>query len=751
MKYTRLARLVFVVVVAISLILAYGATRLELNYDFERFFPQGDPELEFYQEYRSKYEPDNDFTMIGIENTRGVFQKEFLFKIDSLSNRLDSLPFVTSVIGPTRLKYFVKGPFGPIQADFLHLDKVELYGADSIRVMNSELSKDNFFSSTRPAVAILVNSELLLSKAKCDTLALAIHATLGDFGFDKVALSGRIVGQRHFLEEIRSEMIFFNTVGGVVLIIILAFFFRTFWGVWVPLVVVGLAAIWILGLSGYTGKEIDPMGTLLPVILVVVGVSDVVHLLSKYLEELRWGKGKLSALRTTFKEVGMATFLTSLTTAIGFLTLLTSNIDPLREFGIYMAVGVLFAFILAFSILPAVLVLRPKPRMSETEINKVFWYRLLHPLFLFVIRNRIVILIVFVLVTGLSIIGINRIQADNYLLQDLGTDDPFRQDLEYFDTHFAGIRPMEMALSTDQPEGILSYPVLKEIDYLEQSLKETHEVGMIRSPLSLVKMANQAEHGGNPDHYKLPESEKEFKRLRPLVKRMSKGKLASLVLDPDGNEGRLNAKLPDRGGLITQRNHEKLKQKMERVDPGVLKTKVTGTAFLLDLNNTYLTLNLIYGLGIAFIAVSIVMMIIYKSPIMLIVSLIPNILPLLMVGGAMGFSGIDLNISTSIIYTIAFGIAVDDTIHFLSKFKIELNKGVPYHFALRRTMLSTGKAILVTSIILCLGFSLLLFSGFASTFYIGLLISLTLLFAVIADLTLLPVLMLVFQRWITRA
>ncbi len=746
MKLTKLSRNFLIVLGILSVLATLSLTQLKFDYDFERFFPVDDPELEYYLEFRENFGNDNDFSLLAIENNDGVFQEDFLLKIDSLCRDLDTVAFVTGVMGPTRLSYFVNGPLGPIQAKYMHVDRPDLYEKDSIRIFQSELALNNFISETSPAVAIMIQAEPMLSKVKSDIQAAAIVHTLEQYEFDRVIKSGRILGQKHFVEKIQFELILFTLLGAVILIIFLAFTFKTFWGVWVPLLVVGLSAVWLLAFMTLAGKPLDPLGTLLPTILFVVGVSDIVHILSKYLEELRWKKPKIEAIRKSFREVGLATFLTSATTAVGFLSLNTTTVIPLREFGTNMAFGVLIAFVLAFTLLPAVLILREKPKIAEQSFHSVRSFVFLHRSFMKMLRHQKSILFFWIVVVGLSAWGISNLQINGFLLQDLSKDDPFRQDLEYIETNFSGIRPLEIALTTQDEGGLFSYESLLEQEKLENFVKEEYGAGFISGPLTVVKIANMANHGGDHSYYKLPESKKEFKKMKSVLRRIAKSKMGRNLISEDGKTGHFSAKLADHGSHFMMGKKLLLDEFNESLNKEKLQIRLTGTANLLDINNEQVTSSLIQGLLLAFALVSLIVGLIYRSFLMVIVSLIPNVIPLMIVGGSMSLMGIELNISTAIVFTIAFGIAVDDTIHFLSKFRLELNSGKNYLYALKRTYLSTGKAILMTTLILCSGFISLSFSSFASTFNIGFFVTLTLIFAVLADLTLLPVMLIMLKE-----
>jgi predicted RND superfamily exporter protein len=287
------------------------------------------------------------------------------------------------------------------------------------------------------------------------------------------------------------------------------------------------------------------------------------------------------------------------------------------------------------------------------------------------------------------------------------------------------------------------------METVDAYLESEYGVGNLMSPARLVQYANQAKNAGNLNYLHVPESERELKRLVKLMERGSTGGLAPLDYFIDREKGyvRISGQVADAGRKLYDRKNEELMAWLKSdLSTAPFKAKVTGTAHLIDVNNDALSINMIKGLGIAFLVIAVIVGIMYKSLKMVVISLIPNMLPLLMISAIMGFFGIYLKVSTSIIFTIAFGIAVDDTIHFLSKFRIQLAKGRTWQYALKRTYLSTGKAIVVTTLILCAGFLTLVFSDFLGTFYIGLLISLTLAFAVLSDLFLLPVLIIMAHR-----
>ncbi|NND93905.1 MAG: MMPL family transporter [Flavobacteriales bacterium] len=746
-KFKRIAKWTLVVVAILTVFMGYQVSKLGFDYDFERFFPQNDPETDFFLAHRDKYGSENDFIMISIENDGSIFDEEFLNEAKRFQDTLSTLIHIESVQSLINLEEPIKEPlFGAFYTrPYLRWDDPSRYGIDSARIMNSPNLINSFITEDGKAMAIVLNHTEKLSKEKCDEVAEAVNRAVTQFNFYKIYKSGRALGQGYFVERLQFELALFVTASIFLITIFLIIAFRSTWGVIVPLVVVMMSIIWLLGLMQLFGKEIDLLLTILPTILFVVGMSDVVHILSKYFDELRKGKPKIEAIKISVKEVGLATFLTSLTTSIGFLTLMGSSIVPIREFGILSASGVILAYILAFSILPATIVLSKAPDLKGQGHSQDFWSKNLHRFYSWIIRNRRKIAWSSLVLILICFIGMNQIKVNNFLLEDLKKDNPFRMEFDYFEEAYSGVRPFEMALSVkDSTRNILDPEVIRDIDKLDTYLREEYGAGFILSPLNIIKELNKASHNGNADYYNLPEKNRELNRLTNNLVRTKNVDMVKQLLADDLQECRMAGKMGDWGKIEIDKRNQELEKFWNSEMPDYLDYRLTGTASLIDLNNEYLSTTMVWGLFVAFLIVALIVGLMYKSIKMVLIALIPNMLPLMMIAAIMGFTGIDLKVSTSIIFTIAFGIAVDDTIHFVSRLRLELAKGRSRQYALKRSFVSTGKAIIITSLILVAGFLTLVLSTFKGTFYTGALLSLTLLFAVLVDLLLLPVLFWMF-------
>jgi predicted RND superfamily exporter protein len=340
-----------------------------------------------------------------------------------------------------------------------------------------------------------------------------------------------------------------------------------------------------------------------------------------------------------------------------------------------------------------------------------------------------------------------RVDVNNFLLEDLRDGDPLKQEFLFFENNFSGARPFELAIVLNEGERWDDIQVMQQLALVDSFLVNEYEVGSLVSPVRIVKTAHRELKGGAASYFRVPDSQAELDQIVKGIRRFDRDSLLTLFVNEERGFIRMQGKTGDLGAQVFKVKNAELAAFIERELPNPrFEAKVTGTATLIDLNNESLAVDMTIGLAIAFIVISIIIAVMFKSLRMVIICLIPNMMPLLMIAGYMGFMGIDLKVSTSIIFTIAFGIAVDDTIHFMSKLRLELGKGKSLLYALKRTYISTGKAIIVTSLILCAGFLTLILSEFLGTFYIGLLVSMTLLFAVLADLFLLPVLVILFFR-----
>ena len=743
MKVKRYSQLTLLAVILLSTFFVWGMKYISFDHNLEKFFPAKDPETRFFQQYREKYENDNDFVLIGLVNEGGIFDQEFLLKTDSLTTRLGQIDLIESIISPTRIQEYLRLPLDAklTAIPYLQIHQPEQYPQDSIRIFENPNLVDFLFSSDHQSLLIYVNHSPQIDEKQCQLLVDQINRVINDFNFKETHVAGKCFGQTFFINMLRNELVLFLALNFLMIIILLVFFYRSFWGVFLPLLIVGLSSLWTVGTMAWLGISLDMLTNIIPTILLVIGISDVVHLFTHYLAKRDKGMDKLEALKISIKQVGRATLITSLTTAIGFLSLATSSFSSLIEMGLFASIGLIYALFLTYTILPAVIILLPS-RFIKLKSNPHSWKRRLSFSLEKVKQYRIPILWFSGFVFIMGLLGAYQLKVNNYLLGDIKAEHPQRQEFIFFEERFGGARPFEMEVTVkDDSLTIFSKEILLQLEKVDSFLMNQYGVKNLISPPIIIKQANQIYHAGRSRYYRIPHSESLLSRLERQILEHSDSLNITRFLESSQKKARISGKIPDWGTYIMGQKDDVFYEFLEKAH---LKQKldfhVTGTGYLMDLNNNYLIQNVLTGLAVAILIIGVLFASWFGSIKMFILTLIPNLLPLLFIAGIMGIFDISLKISTAIIFIISFGIAVDDSIHFLTAFKRELENNSVKE-AIKNAYLTTGKAIIITSIILVGGFSILCFSDFMGTFYIGLLISLTLLMALVADLVLLPILL----------
>lgn len=751
MPLRRIAYLTLLGLALLTGVSVYFAAQLRFNYNFNDFYPAGDPDLDYYQGYTRRFGNDNDYLLLGLEAAPGqtVFAPAFVRQIDSLTRLARRQWDVLQVTSPTTISNPVVEGFGFFNLPYLHPDEVGRRAADSTLIYRTPGLVGNVFSPDGRAVTLVLQTTPDLKKPPGDSLLAALRQGLVKMGIpaERAHFAGKLVAQSVFVDRLKWELVVFMSLSVVLVTGLLWLTFRTWWGVVLPLVVVLGTICWGLGLMGACGVSIDLMTALLPLMLFVVGMSDTIHIISRYVSELGYGAGKKEALRITIKESGFGSGLSALTTSLGFFTLMTSTIRPIHNFGLFTGIAVILAFLLSFTLLPAMLVLLNKPALRVPRAEGHSWDGALGRMFALVLRRRRWIFVISGLVLAASVGLASRVQINSSLLDDLSKNDPVRRDFEFFNTRFAGVRPFELELKPGAGRDIYDLGVLRQTVKIETYLSGAYGLRFAASPATLVRAVRKALHGGGLVEYRLPADTMELRGLRNKLKLFRKKAEFRALVTPDGRAGRLTGRMADVGSVRAAALNAGLRRFLRaEVDSTVLGTRLTGSSNLIDKNNESLTLNMITGMSIDVVMVVLIVLVLFRSWRMTLVVLVPNLLPILVVAGVMGAAGVHMKVSTSIIFTIAFGIAVDDTIHFISKLRLTLGHEPNLFRAVRRTYLLAGKAVVVTSLILVGGFCTLLFSSFDGTFYVGLLIGLTLLVGVVAELTLLPLLILYFYR-----
>lgn len=732
--------LVLTIVVLISFLFALKIKDLKFNYDFEAFFPNEDKELDIYQTHRNRFEWDNEFVLLGIENKQGIFKKDFLLKIDALTNDLKGIKYTDRVISPTNIKSTSMGALAPVQKRLLHIEDESLYKEDSIHIYNTPELIGSFFPKNAKSISIFIKTDEGLSKKKSDSLAKNIEAAFKKYNFDDVHYVGRIVAQDVYLKNLEREFVYFLSISFALIILFLWLSFRSLYGVVVPVIIVLISIFWTLGIMALLNHPLDIMTVMLPTMIFISGMSDVVHFFSKYFEELSKGTERKKIYPLILKEVGFPTFLTLITTVVGFLSLLFSSIMPIRGFGIYTSIGIIIAFILTYTLLPALLYIFTPKRLIAVHQHDNKTYNVMRRMLFWIFRNQKTIVVISCVLITLSIIGVYKIKVNNILLEDLSDTVKIKQDFIFFDKHYSGVRPLELAVEIkNKKKKIWDYDIMKQLNDVDEFLKKEYKAGFMYSPAMLTKTIHKSlnDEAGNS----FP-TEEEYEEIKQQLIDHKKNKDIKRIITTDGRFARINGKINDVGSIVVNEENQHLQEFLKtHINSNDIAISITGAAHLVDRNNAYMVDNMIQGFLFSIVVIALLTYFLHRSWRMVLVFILPNFVPLLIIAGIMGFAGIELKAATSLVFSIAFGVATDDTIHFISRLKIELGYGKSLIYAFKRTYFETGKPILLTTFILMGGFMSLMVSDFQSTFYFGFLICITIIVAVIADIFLLPVLL----------
>ena len=554
-------------------------------------------------------------------------------------------------------------------------------------------------------------------------------------------------------QNIIDEIEIFILAAILITSLIFYLFFRSYRATFISMFVVVIGVMWTFGILGLLEYEITVLTALIPPLIIVIGVPNCIFLINKYQHEVNKHGNKAKSLQRVITKVGNATLMTNTTTASGFATFVITQSKLLIEFGTVASLSIMAIFILCLLIIPIIYSFMPMPKEKHLEhLNKRWINRLGDWIEQTVKHKNIAIYSISIILLATSIIGIYQIKTSGSLLEDMPKSAEFFGDIEFYEQEFNGVMPLEILIDTKRKKGVLKRSNLKRMNELEELIVEIPELSKPLSIVGLVKYAKQAFYNGNPKYYQLPTAQENSFILSYAKNTTNDVSLLKNYVDSTGQYARITTFMKNAEIDKMERIEERLKEKIEKIFPeDRYDVTLTGKAFLFQKGTRFLIRNLILSLALAIVLISLFMAYMFRSFRMIIISLIPNLLPLLVTAGMMGYLGVPIKPSTILVFSIAFGISVDDTIHFLAKYRQEL---LANHWRIKKSIFAalreTGVSMFYTSIVLFFGFSVFITSNFGGTVALGALISGTLLLAMMANLLLLPVLLLSLERSIAN-
>ncbi len=537
--------------------------------------------------------------------------------------------------------------------------------------------------------------------------------------------------------------------------LIFFFFFRSYRATFISMCVVIIGVMWAFGTLGLLGFEITVLTAIIPPLIIVIGIPNCIFLINKYQQEVKNHGNQAKSLQRVISKVGNATLMTNLTTAAGFATFIITDSELLTEFGIVASLNIVLLFILCLLVIPIIYSFMPLPKEKHlNHLNKTYTKTFVNWIESTVKEKSISIYITAVVLLVVSIIGIYQIRISGSLIEDMPKKTDFFRDILFFEKEFDGVMPLEIMIDTKRKKGVMKLSTLRKMDELQETINEIPELSKPSSIVNLVKYSKQTYYNDNPEYYELPTAQEQG-FIMTYAKNATKGGKENLMksyVDSTGQYARITTFMKDIGTDKMVKIEEKLWDKINKVfPPDQFKVTLTGKALVFQKGTTYLVDNLVLSLLFAIFLISLFMAYLFRSFKMILVSLLPNILPLLITAGMMGYLGVPIKPSTILVFSIAFGISVDDTIHFLAKYRQELKAN---NWKIRKSVFNalreTGVSMFYTSIVLFFGFSVFMISSFGGTVALGGLVSATLLFAMLSNLLLLPALLLSLEKTIAN-
>ncbi|MEP1095287.1 MAG: MMPL family transporter [Cyclobacteriaceae bacterium] len=728
---------------------------LQWSFDLANIVPDDDVDMIYFKQFRETFGEDGNMMALGVRDS-AIYKIGAFRKLSALTSFIESKEGVKSVIGvPNLQKYEKDGKSGSFKLKDIfeqvpesqqELDSL-LKEVAKLRMYSGQLIN---MSNGATLVLITIDKDVLNSKAR-DILIPEILNEVEKFEIE-TGIDLRIAGLPYLrvtnTARAKSELIMFTILSLAVTGVILFLFFRSFKAVIFPMVIIGIVVVWVLGTLALLQYKITILTGLIPPIIVVIGIPNSVYMLNKYHQEYLSHGDQMKALRRIIRKIGVVTLITNLTTAVGFVVLVSTQIKILVEFGIVAGINIMATFLVSIIMIPAVFSLyKPPSKKHLKHLDFHIMDKVLTLIDFIVRRFRPVVFLITIGVVVISAIGLSRIQAVSFMVDDLPEDDAVRKDLRFFEQNFSGIMPLEVIIDTGGKRGVQNIRNLRKIEQLESYLSS---IEFISEPISVVrfaKAARQAFYNQNENFYSLPNS----RDLGFIMKYLSTGEteeISKSFIDSTGQYTRVSLKIADIGSvkldsLVSQVVRPQIDSIFQNTK---MSANLTGTTLIFIKGNKFLIKNLLTSMVIAFLIIAIIMGMLFKNFKMIVISVIPNMIPLLITAGLMGYFGIPLKPSTALVFSIAFGISIDNSIHLLAKYRQELFiHKFDVSKAISVSIRETGSSMIYTAIILFFGFIIFTLSEFGGTIALGKLTAITLFVAMLTNVVLLPALIMQFD------
>lgn len=752
-------RLIILLILGASTVfMLYQGRKVSMSYKLAQLLPKSDQAFIDYENFKNKYGQDGSMVIIAVKS-KDFWKKEKFDQFLAFNNNIKSLEGIDNVASLKNAVILHKDDslmqFVPV--NLISKENLSAKQIDSIRI---ELYKQPLYnkllynSSENTYLVLATLDKEVLNSPKRIALVEQMEKIIEQYS-EEAGVETHISGLPYIrtvnVKMGQKEISLFIGLAALVTAIVLILIFRSFWEVVVPLAMVGVAVIWAQGTIGLMGYQITILTGLVPPLLIVIGVPNSIYIINKYHREIALHNGdKTKALIHVIDRAGSAVFMANLTTAIGFGTFIFTNSEILKEFGYVASLNVLLLFMLSVLLIPILFSYLPAPSIkSRAHLDKKFSHALVRIFILLSQYYRKYVFMGAAAVLIFALYGITKIEVKGSIVDDMPEGNKALADLRFFEKVYGGVMPLEILIDTKREKAVVRDQKLwKKIDEFQDYVNNQTIYSRPLSIVELYKTANQAFYGGDPSAFDVPT------RLdAPFIIDYVKGdtgqdSLLNSMTDSSKSVARISIQMKNLTTLEVAEAKKDLEEKLYEIfDKEVYDITITGASISYMYGTNYLIKNLFQSLFLAVILIALFMGILLKNVRIVIMSLVPNIIPALLTAGLMGYFGIPIKPSTVLVFSIAFGISVDDTIHFLTRFKQELKayKG-NIRSAVVKAIRETTMSMVYTSVVLFFGFSVFSASNFGGTKALGMLVSLTLLSAMITNLVLLPSLLMIMYK-----
>lgn len=752
--------LLLLILAGMTAFMAYEASKVQLSYDFSRAIPVNNPKYRAYQEFKKKFGEDGNLLVIGIQTDK-LFEEKLFNSYAELQRSIRKVTGVDDVIAVPSAVNLVKIPeTEKLKADSIFperiLTKTEIDSGASV-FLSLPFYRNLLYNPASNAwlMGVRINKNLMASKDRIEVVHLIGHLA-DEFGKQNnlpVYKSGLPHIRTELSVRIVKEMKMFIVASIILSALILLIFFRSFTAMWLSLAVVFIGVVWSFGTIHLLGYKISILNALIPPLVVVIGIPNCIYFLNKFHTSYNDTGDKKQALTLMVEKMGVVTLFCNLAAAIGFAVFALTQSQILKEFGHVAGINIIALFIISLIFIPAVLSFLPAPKSRHTRyLQNPRLNRWLDRLERWSLNHRKLIYAITLAVIAVSATGILRLKTLGYIVDDLPKKDKLYTDLKFFEKNFKGVMPLEIIIDTKKKRGATNLSSLARIDSLSQFIASMPDIAKPLSVADGFKFVKQSFFDGDSSSYSMPG---EFDvQLLPYLKigkdsgnnRNSFARLLSTFMDSSRQQARISVSMADVGSNRLPGILDSISARADQLFPKEkYEVELTGTSVTFVEGNRYIINGLKDSIIWAFILIALCMLYLFRSARILVCSLIPNIIPLLITAGIMGWAGIPLKPSTVLVFSVALGIAIDITIRFLVNYKQELpHYGNDMMKTVTETIHSTGISIIYTSLVLIAGFVIFCFSGFDGTKALGWLTSLTLVTATFTNLVLLPAILISF-------